>query len=175
MSYEKKWNILADMLIELQEKGEKTPKEIMKDLRSAKTIIQVLKADPAHTESVSRIETYLRNVESYVIFTAEKLGTKTVETWLEMLKDKVSDKVEEQTEQNRFVVGVPRDQNWIRIQITEETPLKIIKNLVKKNKLSCTTQEDGYVIVYGEKNNIKSLVKTIAERFRGSRNDRMGV
>lgn len=175
MSYEDKWTILDDLLMEVQKRGEKIPAKIMKDLRSAKTIIQILKADPLHTESISRIETYLRNVESYVIFTAEKLGTDTLQEWLKKLKEPIKLDKKKEAEQSRFVAGVPRDTNWVRIQITEDTPLKAIQKLVKQNKLSYTTQEDGYVIVYGETNNIKSLIKTIAERFRDSRNGKKGI
>ena len=80
MSYDEKWKVLDELLIELQKRGEKIPADVMKDLRSAKTIIQVLKADPSHLESSSRIDTYLRSVESYAILTAEKLGI--AEKWL---------------------------------------------------------------------------------------------
>ena len=114
MSYEEKWNILADFLIELQERGKKTPAEIMDDLRSAKTIIQILKADPTHTESISRIETYLRSVESYAIFAAEKLETETAEEWLKKLEDPIKvEKKEKREAVSRFILGIPRDKNWV--------------------------------------------------------------
>ncbi|MBT8171645.1 DUF2096 family protein, partial [Candidatus Bathyarchaeota archaeon] len=65
MSYEKKWNILSNFLTELKKNGKKIPTNVVKDLRSAKTIIQVRKVDPTHRETISRIDKYLRNVESY--------------------------------------------------------------------------------------------------------------
>ena len=137
MSYEKKWKILADLLLELQKRGEKTPTEIMNDLRSAKTIIQVLKADPTHTESISRIDTYMRSVESYAIFAAENLGIKTVEKWLKKLKDPNRIKRKEKMETaSRIILGIPRDKNWVRIQISEDTPLEAVEKLVKISKLS---------------------------------------
>ena len=170
MSYEEKWKILADFLIELQERGKKTPAEIMDDLRSAKTIIQVLKADPKHTESISRIETYLRNVESYAIFTAEKLGTETAEEWLKKLEEPIVEKKKKREASSRFIPGVPRDKNWVRIQISEDTPLEAVKKLVTENILSYKMQENGHMIVYGNRDNIKSFVKSIVKQFRGSRN-----
>ena len=171
MGYEEKWEVLADFLIELQERGKKTPIEVMDDLRSAKTIIQVLKADPKHIESVSRIETYLRNVESYAIFTAEEIGTKKVEEWLKKIKDpKSAEKKEKREASSKFILGVPRNKNWVRIQISEDTPLKDVEKLVKKCGLSYKMQEKGYMIVYGNRDKVKSFVKTMAEQFRGSRN-----
>ena len=171
MGYEEKWEVLADFLIELQERGKKTPVEVMDDLRSAKTIIQVLKVDPTHTESISRIETYLRNVESYAIYTAEEIGTKKVEEWLKKLKDpKRAEKYEKQEASSRFILGVPRKMNWVRIQISEDAPLKDAEKLVKKCGLSYTMQEKCYMIDYGNRDSVKLFVKSMAEQFRGSRN-----
>jgi hypothetical protein len=170
MSYEKKWKVLADLLIELQKRGEKIPADVMKDLRSAKTIIQVLKVDPTHCESISRIDEYLRGVESYAIFAAEKLGTETAEQWLKQLKDSKTAKVYKKTEAKpRFVHGVPRNKKWIRVQTSEDTPPEDVKKLVKDNNLSYKTQENGYILVYGEEKNLKSFVKMMAEHFRGTR------
>ncbi len=172
MSYENKWKILADLLTELQERDEKIPADVINDLRSANTMIQVLKADPTHTENISRIDTYLRSVESYAIFAAEKLGTETVEEWLKKLKDtKTVKKKEDRAAGSRFSLGVPRDKSWMRIKISDDTPLEDVKNLVKESKLSCKMQENGYMLVYGDEKNIKSFVRMMAEQFRGSGNE----
>jgi len=172
MSYEEKWKILADLLTELQERGEKIPADVINDLRSAKTMIQVLKADPSHTENISRIDTYLRSVESYAIFAAEKLGTETVEEWLKKIEDtETVKKKEDRAAGSRFSLGVPRDKSWMRIKISDDTPLEDVKNLVKESKLSCKMQKNGYILVYGNEKNIKSFVRMMAEQFRGSGNE----
>jgi hypothetical protein len=172
MSYEEKWKILADLLTELQERGEKIPTDVINDLRSAKTMIQVLKADPTHTENISRIDTYMRSVESYAIFAAEKLGTETVEEWLKKLKDtKTVKKKEDRAAGSRFSLGVPRDKSWMRIKISDDTPLEDVKNLMKESSLSYKMQENGYILVYGNEKNIKSFVRRMAEQFRGSGNE----
>jgi hypothetical protein len=175
MSYEEKWKVLADLLVEVQEKGKKNPAEILNDLRSAKTMIQILKANPTNIESLSRIETYLRNVESHIIFTAEKLGTETVQTCLKKLKETKEEKKENKNELSNFVHGVPRNKKWVRIQLSEETPLNEIQKLVKQNKLLYKALEKEHIIIYGDKNNIKSFVKSVAERFRSYRNEEKGV
>jgi hypothetical protein len=175
MSYEKKWKNLADLLIEIQEKGEKTPAVILNDLRSAKTMIQILKANPTNTESFSRIETYLQSVESYIIFSAEKLGTETVQMCLKKLKETTEEKKENENKLSKFVHGVPRNKNWVRIQLSEETPLNEIQKLVNQERLSYKTIENGQILVYGNKNRIRSFVKSVADRFRSSRNEEKGV
>ena len=171
MSYEENWKVLADLLTELRKKGEKIPTDIMNDLRSAKTMIQILKADPTHIENIPRIETYLRNVESHAIFTAQKkLGTEFVELWLRKLEKAKRIKIEEKEEVSpRFVPGLPRDKKWVRVQISKDTPKEDVERLAKENKLSCKMQKNGYMLVYGNEESIKSLVKKMAEKFRGTR------
>ena len=170
MSYEEKWKVLADLLTELQERGEKIPADVINDLRSAKTMIQVLKADPTHIENISRIDTYLRSVESYAIFTTEKRGTESAEEWLKKLEKPKRMKNKEKEAASRFAPRVPRDKNWVRIQISEDIPREDMKKLVEENDLSYKMQKNGYMLVYGNGENIKSLVKKLAEQFRGTRN-----
>jgi hypothetical protein len=170
MSYEEKWKVLADLLAELQEKGETIPADVINDLRSAKTMIQVLKADTRHTENISRIETYLRSVESYAIYTIEKQGTENVEELLKKLKaPKTATNNEERGAASGFVSRVPRDKKWVRVQISEEIPQEVMKKLVKEKGLFYRMQKDGRMLVYGDEENIKSLVKEMAEQFRGAR------
>ena len=141
------------------------------DLRSAKTMIQVLKADPTHTENISRLDTYMRSVESYIIFTAEKLGTETVEDWLKKLKNTKTVKKKDVATGYRFSSGVPRGESWMRIKISDDTPLEDVKNLVKESRLSYKMQENGYILVYGNENNIKSFVRMMSEWFRVNGNE----
>jgi hypothetical protein len=158
MSLEEKWKVLADLLIELQKRGEKIPTDVVSDLRSAKTMIQVLKADRTHIENVPKIDTYLRSVESYVIFTAEKLK--------ETQKVKPKEKPEVTS---RFIPGVPKDKNWVRIQISEDTPARDVKKLVEAANLSYKMDENGHMLVYGNRENVKSFMKDMTEKFRGAR------
>jgi len=172
MSYEERWNVLADLLTELRRKGEKIPTEIMNDLRSAKTMIQILKADPTHIENIPRVETYMGSVESYLIFVAqEKFGPEFVERWMGKLEEaRRTVKAEEKAKSTpRFVPGLPKDKRWVRVQISEDTSQEDIERIAKENKLSCKMQKKEYILVYGNSENIKAFVKKMAERFRGAR------
>jgi len=171
VSYEKKWKVLADLLIELKERGEKIPADVMNDLRSAKTMIQVLRADSTHTENISRIDTYLRSVESYGIFTAEKYRTDLVEGWLKKLEELREVKIKEKKTASRFISGVPRGKNWVRIEISEDISSEDIRKLVDESDVSYKMQENGYIYVYGNGEDIKFFMKKMTEKFRGTRND----
>ena len=171
MGYKENWKVLADLLTELRKKGERIPSHVMNDVRSAKTMIQILKADPTHVENIPRIETYLRNVESYVISRAqEELGTEFAEKWLRKLENARKTKVKEKKETTlRFVSGLPRDKDWVRVQISKDTSRKEMERLAEENKLLYKMQRNGYMLVYGNDKSIKSFVKKMAQELRGTR------
>jgi len=170
MNYEELWKALADLLTELRRRGEAIPTETMEDLRSAKTLIQVLKANPTRTENIARIEAYLENVESYLVSAAQsKFGPEFAERWMRKIS-RARRKTYEEKEVNvpsRFVLGLPKGKSWVRIQVSESTPKEYVESLAEENGLSCLMQENGYMLVYGDDEKIKSLVKKMAKKFRG--------
>ncbi|MDH5450009.1 MAG: DUF2096 domain-containing protein [Candidatus Bathyarchaeota archaeon] len=167
MGYEEAWKVLAELIKELRKRGETIPANVMKDLRSAKTMIQVFKADTAHIENIPQIEKYLGSAESYLfLMVEEKYGRELFEEWMEKLS-LARRKVEERKETvSKFVPGLPRGKHWLRIQISKQTPRKEIERLVKEEKLSCKIQKNGYMLVYGNIESIKSFVKMLAEKSR---------
>jgi len=170
MNYEEVWNVLADLITELRNKGQLIPANVMNDLRSAKTMIQVYKADTKHIENIPRIETYLESVEVQLISMAqEKVGSEFVVKWMKKLEEARRKVSEEKKEVARFVPGLPRDKHWVRVQISEDTPRKEIEKLAKENSLSHKMQKDGYMLVYGDDENIKAFVKKMATKFRHAR------
>ncbi len=170
MSYEEIWKVLADLLLEIQESGKKVPIDIIDDLRSAKTMIQVVKADPTQIDNVSKLDEFLRSVESYAILTIEKQGKEKAEAWLEKLKTPKIEKVKEKGEAtSRFVSGVPRDKSWVRIQISKDIPKEKLERIIEESKLSHRMHENGYILIYGNENNIKSFVRMMAKPFQDSR------
>ena len=170
MGYEEVWNVLEDLITALRNKGQLIPSSVMNDLHSAKTMIQVFKADKTHIENIPRIETYLENVEAQLISTAQdKVGMEFMAKWMAKL-DKARSKVSEEKEQSaRFVPGLPRDKHWVRVQISEDIPKKEIEKLAEENNLSHKIQKDGYMLVYGDNENIKAFVKKMAAKFHRTR------
>jgi len=172
MGYEGLWKILEGLLTELQERGEVIPSEIIGDLRSAKTLIQILKVDPIHTEYLPEIEAYLGSVEAYIVFTMkEKIGPQYADECMKKIGEarRKAPKEREETQALRFVPGLPRDRPWVRIQVSKETPRGEIEKLAEERGLAYKTQDNGYIIVYGDGEKIKSLVKKLAERLRGEK------
>lgn len=168
MGYEEVWKVLADLVTDLRKKGERIPANVMNDLRSANTMIQILKADPNNIENLRRIETCLGDIEAYLIFLAEKVfGSVYVEQWMKKLESarRMIYKEGKPKVVSRFVPGLPRGEHWVRIQFSEDAPKKAIERLAKKNKLSYRMQENGYMLVYGDALKIKAFVAQTKKAF----------
>lgn len=170
MGYGEAWKVLADLITELRRRGETIPPHVMNDLRAAKTMIKILKADPTHLENLPRIETYMESVESSLIFMIqEKFGPDHVEQWIKKLEDARRAPEEEEEAAPRFVPGLPRGKHWVRVQVSEDMSKNDVKRLAKENKLSSKMQKNGYMLVYGDVEKVKLFVKKMAEKLQVER------
>ena len=73
MGYLDTWKILEEMITDFREKGRVVPAKIMDDLKSARTMIRILKADASCGETAQKIDEYLGSVESYLVSEGEKI------------------------------------------------------------------------------------------------------
>jgi len=166
MGYLAVWKVLEEMIVEFRKKGITIPAEVIKNLKSANTMIKILKADVSRAETAQRIEEYLRSVESYLVSEGQKtFGTEFVEEWLRRLNEASRKTVEEAEEETRFFPGISREQKWIRVKPSAELPLEELKVLAKELGLHCKVQNDGCLLVYGKDKNIKAFVKKIATKY----------
>ncbi|MGQ9624629.1 MAG: DUF2096 family protein [Candidatus Bathycorpusculaceae bacterium] len=164
MGYMAAWKVLEEMITDFRKKGLTVPAKVMDDLKFAKTLIKVLKADPTRGETTQKIEEYLGNVESYLISEGERnFGIKYVDGWLKRL-DEAGKKLFDEEEAIRFVPGLPREQKWIRLKPSAELSLEKLKSIAEELNLSYNVQSDGYLLIYGEEGHIKEFVKKVATK-----------
>jgi hypothetical protein len=170
MGHNQVWKTLDSLIAEFKKHGQTVPLNIIEDLRSAKTLMQVLRADPKRAENIPSIEMYLGNIESYLIFEAhKKIGAAFAEDWMQRLREarKASEAEEEPLEpSSKFVSGVPRDQKWVRVQVSDEMPEGKTKELAAECGLSTRIQPDGYLLVYGDDSGIKLFIQKIGEKLQ---------
>ena len=170
MTYEAVWKVLSDMVTEFRKKGKQIPANIMQDLRSARTLIQVAKADKTCEGTViPKIEQYLSNVEFFLFSEAQTIGEEFFKEWIEKLT-KAREKAIEEAEAeagssvSHFVPGVPREEQWIRIKASAETPEEVIRRIAEEENLSCKRQPDGYFLISGDKERIKAFIRKMAKK-----------
>ena len=160
------WKVLEEMIADFRKRAIAIPAEVMSDLKSARTMITILKADTSRGETIQKIDEHLSSVESYLVSGGQKmLGTEYVDKWLRRLDEASRETLEEEEEEKRFIPGLPREQKWIRVKPTDELSLEKLKLLAGKSKLSYKPQNDGYLLVYGEGDCIKAFVKKMATKY----------
>ena len=165
MGYLAVWKVLEEMILEFRKRGITIPVEVMDNLKSARTMIKILKADPSRGETMQKIEEYISNVESYLISEGQKkFGVEYVDKWLKKLDEANIRFPDLEEEETRFVPGLPREQKWIRVKPSAELPMEKLKLLAKELNLSCELQGDGYLLVYGEDERLKEFVKKMAKK-----------
>jgi len=175
MGYGEVWKVLDDLIVEFRKRGEPVPSNVIEDLRAAKTMIQVFRADPNRTENIPSIEMYISNVESYLIFVGQqKFGDEFYERWTAKLREAretVGSGGEEVAWESasKFVPGIPRGHRWVRVEVSDETPEAEIEKLANEFGLSTKKQTDGYVLVYGDEEKLKLFVQKTGERLRKRR------
>jgi hypothetical protein len=166
MDYSATWKALEEMIVDLRKKGMVIPARIISDLKSAKTLINVLEADSSHVDTAQKVEQYLLTVESYLISEGEKIfGTEYVRERLKRLDDASRIVLREKEEEAKFVTGVPREHRWIRVRPSTELPIEKLKVLAEESKLSCNVQNDGFLVVHGKAEHLKEFVEKMAKEY----------
>jgi len=163
MGYLAVWKVLEEMVTDFKKNEVTVPADIIGDLKSAKTIIRILKADPSCGENIQKIDEYFTNVESFLISEGQRrFGQEYVDEWLRRVDEASRKIVDEEEEETKFVSGVTGERKWIRFTPTNELSLEKLKALATESNLSCRVQNDEYLVVLGSDAVLKDFVKKIA-------------
>jgi hypothetical protein len=168
LNYDPLWKVLDRLILDLRVKGETIPKDVVDDLKSAKTLMDVYKSDVSYADTVSRIEHYLRSIESQILYLAETdFGIEYAEKCLEKINEaRKKGNEPSRVPASKFISGVPRGAHWVRIKTTEVIEPDEIKDLAENLNLSYKLQEEGFILVHGDEGKVKTLLKEIAERMK---------
>ncbi len=165
-----KSRVLEEIIIQLRKKDQQIPPNIMSDLKSARTLMQIESEKPrGHVgENEPKIDQYIANVESYVVSEAEKLFSREqVEIWLTKLDLATCDScvtVVKPKQDSKFIAGVPRNQRWVRVEPIPSLPKETLQKMIKETNLSLREDEDGHLIAYGDEKDVKAFVKKMTAK-----------
>jgi len=163
-----KSRLLEEILIELRKKGREIPPNVLSDLKSARTLMQIENVDTkGRGETEPDIDEYLANVEAYFVTEAESnFPPEKVENWLKALDLASCEScvtVKESKTEMRLIPGIPRDQRWIRVEPIDSLPLVKLEKLATEVGLHLRREKDGHLVVYGRDEAVKGFVKTISK------------
>lgn len=170
-SLELRWRALSDLLTELRAKGVEIPPHVVRDLRSARSLIETLRISPECGEAAGMAEELLLSVEAYLLAEAEvRLGPAKAEEWARRLSEAaLSLEAIRPAEEMRFRPGLPRGEHWMRVKISDELPRELLERLAEEEGVSARVEPDGFILISGDKERVKALAKRLAEHVRGAR------
>jgi hypothetical protein len=163
MGYLDTWKAIEEMITDFRAKGIIIPSETMTELRSAKTLIHVLEADPGRADISQEIDKCLFNVESYSMSKGQMMfGMEYVDKWFTRL-DQARETVEEPKEEPKLLSSIPRGDKWIRVNPSTQS-IEESKKFADELHLSCIVQNEGFLLVHGEDKQLKGFLRKIAEK-----------
>jgi len=163
------WRVLDDLIVEFRKRGETVPAEILEDLRSAKSLIHISRANPSASTDATQVEVYLSNVEIYLMSRAQKFGKIFVEQWMKRLEKARAGTIEENTSGasiSKFLPGIPRDTPWVRVRISKDISRETAEAFAREFGLLTASQDEGYLLVYGRKEKLQLFIRKMTEKLR---------
>lgn len=171
INYEKLWNTLAELTTAIAKKSRRLQPEIIAELRSTRSLINILKTASKQVDLeddvVPRIEAQLLNIKSNLVSKAANLGEEFLSLWMGKLQQVYTETAEvKQTKSRRFIPSIARNQYWMRIKITNKTPIELIKDVSSMFDVSIKQLDDEHILVYSDKKVVHNFVKETAKRVR---------
>ena len=170
-AFEPRWKALSDLLTELRARGAEIPAHVVEDLRSARSLIEVLKVSSGREDVAGMVEQLLLGVEAYLLAEAElRLGPAEAEKWAKRISEATfQSEVEALEERLRFRPGLPRGEHWVRVRVSDEIPRELVERLAADEGVSARMQPDGFVLVSGPKEKVMGFVRKLTEHVKKGR------
>jgi hypothetical protein len=166
MNYESVWRLLEGLIVELKTKGISIPPELVDDLKSAKTLTSIYNTESTTSNVASDIALYFERVEPSLLSLAEsEIGKEYANAWQNRIDKARIQAPEKAAVRSRFVSGISKGDHWIRIKTSNIIADSDLSESLKKLNLSCRQQEDGYLLVYGSEENVKTLIREVSTRI----------
>jgi len=170
---------LDELMLELIEKGADIPGNVTDDLKSGRSLAGVSLRGSCEGDTAIKAMSILENVEMNLLSLADTAGGRDyAEKWQLRINDALAGESVDpscapspQASATRFNSGVPRGEYWIRVKESELAPVSHeLDGLLDSFGLKSLPQDDGYLLLYGKKENVSSFLKDIRDKERLRRN-----
>jgi hypothetical protein len=170
LNYEHIWKVLEELIVEFSKKGINVPQRYIEDLKSAQTFIKIHNTEPTDSTIIGEIERYIDTVEINLLNLAEtELGAEYADVCMRRVYDARTKGIDAKIIiPTKFVAGVPKDDHWVRIQITDLLTADELHELLSTHQLASKPQENGYTLIHGTKENVKALIRAMSQKLRSN-------
>ena len=167
--------VLDGLMLELIGKGADIPRHISEDLRSGRSLAGICTLQTGDYDDVApKVMVLLESIGMNLLSLAEeRCGIEYAEEWQRRIIGAYSNDNTVQQKQRlqvkpklpTFVTGVPKGEYWIRIDGSELSPVSgDLDEMLTAFGLTANDQDDGYILLYGSKDNVSSFLKDIRRK-----------
>lgn len=165
MNYENVCKKLDELMVELMQKGITIPQQLIDDLKSGRTLASVYNNEPANLDMEMQATPYLQKAEYNLLFLAEsEVGKEYADEWQNKINRAYAGEGRKGPYISRFVSGIPKGEYWIRIKASELTIDDELSKLLDQLHISVRPENDGYLLVYGRKEDISLFLKEVRRK-----------
>ena len=168
--------VLDELMLELIDKGVVIPRHISEDLRSGRSLAGVYALQTGDCDDAApKVAVLLESIEMNLLSLAEGHGGRTfAEEWQRRIISAYANEYAEPRQNRRarvkpklpsFVSGVPKGDYWVRIESSELAPIGgELDELLAGSELTAQKQDDGFILLYGSKENVSSFLKVVRQK-----------
>ena len=155
---------LDELMLELIGKGMTIPTHVADDLKSGRSLSNIDQLQPGDAGIAAKIMAILQNVEMNLLSLAETgVGAEYADEWQKNIAGAYQKEHVKALPASKLVYGVPKGKHWVRVQMTELEAVEELETLLGEFALTALTQEDGYMLISGEKEGVYAFLKAIRQ------------
>lgn len=167
MNYEYLWKELEFLVIELRSKDKRIPKEVVEDLKSARTLMTIQKINPS-SPIKAEVEDFLSRTEMALLSHAEfYLGKKYADKWFRRIQEAKS-KDSNYTDEKKlsFVTGIPKGEDMVRVRVSELIDMPSLVKMSSSLGLEYRKENKNVIIIHGSPEKIRVFMRQLTEKVK---------
>jgi len=162
MNYDNALKKLDELVVELLDKGLSIPQHFFDEIKSARSMAKICRADPNKADAVMNGAPFLEIAEMNLLAIAEAgCGKEYADIWQRAIAEAYN-QPDGGAKSAGFVSGVPKTDYWIRIDPSEiNLGSDETAQLPAELNLSAKPQPDGYLLIHGAKENVMAYLREV--------------
>jgi len=163
--------VLDELMLDLINRGIGIPPHVTRDLQSGRSLAGISlrqtesRSVHSHEDSIAmKTLSILQNVEMNLLSLAQAgADTEYADAWQKRINEAYLQAPDTTASKlaSGFISGMPRGIHWIRLKTTELENVPALGELLDNFDLAASSQEEGWQLIRGKKDNIASFLREI--------------
>ena len=165
INYDNVCKILDELMVEILNKGFTVPQHVFDDLKSARNLINIYRSSPQELGQAMESSPFLQIAEMNLLTIAEtEIGKDYADSWQRQIISAYLEECPSGVKPMAFVSGVPRGDHWIRLKTSDVDIDGELSALLASLGLFVKNQDDGYILIHGGKDDVKTFLKAVRRK-----------